>query len=100
MSNTLGQSNNNRTTKAKTAIPIAGILVATALLSGLFSIISSQTAIAQQNITGGNATAAGNATAGNATAAGNQTGNATTMGGNNTAGTTNGSGLIEGIFGG
>lgn len=50
-------SNNTRTTKASTAIPIAGILLATAFLSGLLFIIRSETAIAQQNMTGTNATA-------------------------------------------
>ena len=49
-------SNNTRTTRATTAIPIAGILVAAALLSGLLSVIGSETAIAQQNMTGTNAT--------------------------------------------
>jgi CheY-specific phosphatase CheX len=86
--------NNNSRTKAIAAIPMAGIVVTAALLSGL-SLISSyyqQPAIAQQqNMTGGaagnatnmtaaagnatNMTAAGNAT--NMTAAGNAT-NATT----------------------
>ena len=61
-------SNNNRTTKATSAIPIAGILVAAALLSGLLSIIGSKTAIAQQNMTGTNATAMNATSAGNATA--------------------------------
>src|SRR5215210_9458086 len=58
--------NNNRTTKATAAIPIAGILVAAALLSGLLSVIGSETAIAQQNMTGMNATGM-NATGMNAT---------------------------------
>ena len=49
-------SNNTRTTKATAAIHVAGILVAAALLSGLLSIFSSETAIAQQNMTGMNAT--------------------------------------------
>ena len=74
--------NNNRRTKAiAAAIPIAGIVVAAALLSGLSLINSYQPAIAQQqNMTGG---AGGNATTagGNATTAG---GNATTAGGNQT----------------
>jgi hypothetical protein len=107
--------NNNRTAKATFAIPIAGILVAAALLLGLLSVIGSETAIAQQNVTGTNATAANataanataaNATAanatgtttGNQTAAGNQTGTAATTGGNNTGGTTAGQG--EGSGGG
>jgi uncharacterized protein YjbI with pentapeptide repeats len=59
-------SNNSRTTKATTAIHVAGILVATALLSGLLSVIGSETAIAQQNMTGMNATGM-NATGMNAT---------------------------------
>src|SRR5215207_9629231 len=77
--------NNNRTAKATSAIPIAGILVAAALLLGLLSVIGGETAIAQQNMTGTNATAvnatavnatavnATGATTGNQTAAGNQT---------------------------
>ena len=63
----LDKSNNNRTAKAIAAIPIAGILVAAAFMSGLLSVIGSETAIAQQNVTGTNATAT-NATATNATA--------------------------------
>jgi hypothetical protein len=71
-------NNNNRRTKAiAAAIPMAGIVIAAALLSGLSLINSYQPAIAQQqNMTGaagGNATTAG----GNATTAG---GNATTTG--------------------
>jgi hypothetical protein len=106
----LDKSNNNRTAKAIAAIPIAGILVAAAFMSGLLSVIGSETAIAQQNVTGTNATAtnatatnatATNATATNATATnatgtttenqtatGSQTGAATNAGGNNNAGTT------------
>jgi len=106
----LDKSNNNRTAKAIAAIPIAGILVAAAFMSGLLSVIGSETAIAQQNVTGTNATAtnatatnatATNATATNATATnatgtttenqtatGSQTGTATNAGGNNNAGTT------------
>jgi hypothetical protein len=111
----LDKSNNNRTAKAIAAIPIAGILVAAAFMSGLLSVIGSETAIAQQNVTGTNATAtnatatnatatnatATNATATNATATnatgtttenqtatGSQTGNATNAGGNNNAETT------------
>ena len=57
---------NTITTKAPAAIHVAGILVAAALLSGLLSVIGSETAIAQQNMTGTNATAM-NATAMNAT---------------------------------
>jgi hypothetical protein len=68
--------NNNRTAKAISAIPIAGILVAAALLLGLLSVIGGETAIAQQNMTGTNATAA-NATAANATAANATAANAT-----------------------
>ncbi len=59
-------SNNTRTTKVIAAIPIAGILVGAAILSGLLSIVSSETAIAQQNMTGMNATGM-NATGMNAT---------------------------------
>ena len=80
-----GIDNNNKKDRTKaiaTAIPLAGILVAAALLSGLSMIGNYQPAIAQQlNMTegaGGNATTAG----GNATTAG---GNATTAGGNQTA---------------
>ena len=91
----LNKSINNRTAKAIAAIPIAGILVAAAFMSGLLSVIGSETAIAQQNVTGTNATAT-NATATNATgtttenqtATGSQTGTATNAGGNNNAGTT------------
>src|SRR4051794_31661971 len=71
-------SNHNRPAKSKSAIPIAGVLVAAALLSGLLSIISSETAIAQQNMTGTNATAM-NATAMNATAMNATAMNATAM---------------------
>ena len=110
--------NNNRTAKATSAIPIAGILVAAALLLGLLSVIGGETAIAQQNMTGTNATAANataanataanataanataanatGATTGNQTAAGNQTGTAATTGGNNTAGTAGGEGTTAG----
>jgi hypothetical protein len=96
----LDKSNNNRTAKAIAAIPIAGILVAAAFMSGLLSVIGSETAIAQQNVTTTNATAtnatATNATATNATgtttenqtATGSQTGTATNAGGNNNAATT------------
>jgi hypothetical protein len=115
--------NNNRTAKATSAIPIAGILVAAALLLGLLSVIGGETAIAQQNMTGTNATAANataanataanataanataanataanatGATTGNQTAAGNQTGTSATTGGNNTAGTAGGGGTTAG----
>jgi hypothetical protein len=96
----LDKSNNNRTAKAIAAIPIAGILVAAAFMSGLLSVIGSETAIAQQNVTTTNATAtnatATKATATNATgtttenqtATGSQTGTATNAGGNNNAATT------------
>jgi hypothetical protein len=60
------KSNSNKTAKATAAIPIAGILVAAALLSGLLSIFGSESAIAQQNMTGTNATGM-NATGMNAT---------------------------------
>jgi hypothetical protein len=61
------KSNNNRTAKAISAMPIAGIVVAASLLlSGLALISSYQSAIAQQqNMTGG-----GNATT--SAAGGNQ----------------------------
>ncbi len=61
------KSDSNKTAKATAAIPIAGILIAAAFLSGLLSVIGSETALAQQNMTGTNATAM-NATAMNATA--------------------------------
>jgi hypothetical protein len=78
-----GINDNNKKDRTKAiaaAIPMAGILVAAALLSGLPLVNNYQPAIAQQlNMTGagGNATTAG----GNATTAG---GNATTAGGNQT----------------
>jgi len=84
---------NNRRTKATTALPMAAAIVTEALLlSGISLITSYQPVIAQQNMTGTNATSAGNATGaktGNQTAVGNQTGTttATITGGNNTAGT-------------
>ncbi len=57
LSNQPNKSNkNNRIAKVIAAIPIAGILVATALLSALLSVIGTGTAIAQQNITTTNAT--------------------------------------------
>jgi hypothetical protein len=71
-------SNNTRTTKATAAIHVAGILVAAALLSGLLSVIGSETAIADQHLTGTNATAM-NATAMNATAMNATAMNATAM---------------------
>jgi hypothetical protein len=83
--------NNNRTAKATSAIPIAGILVAAALLLGLLSVIGGETAIAQQNMTGTNATAA-NATAANATAANATAANATAA----NAGTAGGGGTTAG----
>jgi hypothetical protein len=74
--------NNIRRTKATAAIPMAGAIVTAALLlSGLSLITSYQPVIAQQNMTGTNATAA-NATG---ATAGNQTDNSATTGGNNTA---------------
>jgi hypothetical protein len=70
-------NNNNITSKATATIPIAGILVAAALLLGLLSVIGNETVIAQQqNMTAANATAA-NATAANATAANATAANAT-----------------------
>jgi hypothetical protein len=62
------KSDNNRTTKAIAAMPIAGILVAASLLlSGLSLVSSYHPALAQQNMTGG-----GNATT-TVAAGGNQT---------------------------
>src|SRR5215213_3880958 len=73
------KSSNNRKSKAKVGIPIAAILVASALMSGLLSVIGSETALAQQqNMTGTNATAM-NATAMNATAMNATAMNATAM---------------------
>src|SRR5918997_4893826 len=109
--NGTNDNNNSRRTKATAAIPMVGAIVTAALLlSGLSLIGSYQSAIAQQNMTGGNATTAGNVT--NATTAGNVT-NATTAGnvtnattaGNATNMTTTGTegeggGLLEDIFGG
>jgi hypothetical protein len=124
-----GKCINNRAVKAKAAMPIAGILAAAALMSGLLFLVGSETAIAQQNMTATNATttagnatgmtAAGNQTAGNATgmtAAGNQTagnatgmtaaGNQTDTGNQTSTGTTGGnnsdplSDILGGIFGG
>src|SRR5215216_5700525 len=83
------KDNNIRRTKATAAIPMAGAIVTAALLlSGLSLITSYQPVIAQQNMTGTNATAANatGATRGNQTAAGNQIGTAATTGGNNTEG--------------
>src|SRR5215203_2892280 len=72
------KSSNNRKSKAKVGIP-AAILVASALMSGLLSVIGSETALAQQqNMTGTNATAM-NATAMNATAMNATAMNATAM---------------------
>jgi hypothetical protein len=90
---------NNRRTKATAAIPMAGAIVTAALLlSGLSLITSYQPVIAQQNMTGTNATAANatGATTGNQTAAGNQTGTSATTGGNNTAGIAGGRGTTAG----
>ncbi len=81
-------NNNNITTKAIAAIPIAGISVAAVLLLGLLSLIGSGTAIAQQqNMTGTNVTSM-NATAGNVTSMNATAGNATA--GNATAGNVTG----------
>jgi hypothetical protein len=72
--------NNNRAVKAKAAMPIAGIFAATALMSGLLFLISSETALAQEDMMATNATtAAGNAT--NATMAGAAAGGAALAGG-------------------
>jgi hypothetical protein len=60
---------NNRTAKAITAMPVAGIVIAASLLlSGLSLVSSYHSALAQQNMTGGG----GNAT--NATTTGAVTG--------------------------
>ena len=82
--------NNNRT-KAIAAIPMVGTIVTAALLmSGLSFISSYQPAIAQQNMTGGNATmtGAGNATNATMTGAGNATNATMTGAGNATNATT------------
>ena len=81
----------NRTKAIAAAIPLAGILVAAALLSGLSMIGNYQPAIAQNATAGGNATATGSpmtAAGGNttATACAPQTGGGnmtTTAGGGN-----------------
>jgi hypothetical protein len=112
----INDNNKKDRTKATAAIPMVGAIVTAALLlSGLSLIGSYQSAIAQQNMTGGNATTAGNVTnattAGNvtnATTAGNVTnattaGNATNMTTTGTEGGTEGEGgggILEGIFGG
>jgi hypothetical protein len=63
------RNKNNRTAKAITAMPIAGIVIAASLLlSGLSLVSSYHPALAQQNMTGGG----GNAT--NATTTGAATG--------------------------
>ena len=61
------KSNNERTSKAIAAMPIAGIVVAASLLlSGLALISSYQSAIAQQqNMTGGGGNATTSAAGGN-----------------------------------
>src|SRR5919197_35672 len=70
--------NNSRKTKAISAIPMAGVVVSAALLLGLLFFISSSyhTAIAQQNMTEGNANATigtnSTTTAGGAAGGGNQ----------------------------
>jgi hypothetical protein len=86
--------NNNRT-KAIAAIPMVGTIVTAALLmSGLSFISSYQPAIAQQNMTGGNATmtGAGNATNATMTGAGNATNATMTGAGNATNATMTGAG--------
>ncbi len=61
------KNNTDRKSKAKAAMPIAGILVASTLKTGLLFVIGSDIAIAQQqNMTGTNATSM-NATSMNAT---------------------------------
>jgi hypothetical protein len=63
------RNKNNRTAKAITAMPVAGIVIAASLLlSGLSLVSSYHPALAQQNMTGGG----GNAT--NATTTGAVTG--------------------------
>jgi hypothetical protein len=105
----INDNNEKDRTKATAAIPMVGAIVTAALLlSGLSLIGSYQSAIAQQNMTGGNATTAGNVT--NATTAGNVTnattaGNATNMTTTGTEGEGGGTegeggGILEGIFGG
>src|SRR5919106_421119 len=89
--------NNNRT-KAIAAMPMVGTIVTAALLmSGLSFISSYQPAIAQQNMTGGNATnatmtGAGNATNATMTGAGNATNATMTGAGNATNATMTGAG--------
>src|ERR671919_167074 len=86
--------NNNRT-KAIAAIPMVGtIFTAALLMSGLSFISSYQPAIAQQNMTGGNATmtGAGNATNATMTGAGNATNATMTGAGNATNATMTGAG--------
>src|SRR5919108_1240203 len=59
------KNNNNSRTKAIAAtIPMAGIIVAAALLSGLLSVFSSYQPAIAQNMTGTNATSAGGTSAG------------------------------------
>jgi hypothetical protein len=61
------RNKNNRTAKAITAMPIAGIVIAASLLlSGLSLVSSYHPALAQQNMTGGGGNAT-NATTGAAT---------------------------------
>jgi hypothetical protein len=70
------KSNNNRTSKAIAAMPIAGVVIAASLLlSGLSIVGSYHSVLAQQNMTGGGnaTTAGGNVTTTGAAAAGNQT---------------------------
>ncbi|HKG70955.1 MAG TPA: hypothetical protein VKA87_03595 [Nitrososphaeraceae archaeon] len=88
--NGLDKSSINRKGKAKVGISIAAILVASALMSGLLSVIGSETALAQeQNMTSTNATAM-NATAMNATMT--RTGNATNATGTDAVGILTGGG--------
>ena len=110
---------NRSRTIAISAIPIAGILVAAALVSGFAFIgVGSQTAVAQNVTTGGtnatNATSAGGANATNATSAGganqssggplgslfgggNKSGSNQSSGGNPLSGITQG---LKNLFGG
>ena len=62
------RNKNNRTAKAITAMPIAGIVIAASLLlSGLSLVSSYHPALAQQNMTGGGGNATNATTTGAAT---------------------------------
>jgi hypothetical protein len=95
----LGDNNKkriNERTKAIAALPMAGIVVAAALMSGIVSLIGTyqQPAIAQEGTAGTNATTAGTASsAGGSSQSGctnattTTSGGASSMGGNSTSGT-------------